>query len=109
MKNILTNSARAMALRLAQGKTMQQITGEIMRKCRIDENGKLWSPSGKCIGWYNRETCIGWCNLKGYRELKGYEPQNTAFDGEYEYDDADLTQYDEVDLAEFYDVETEDE
>lgn len=107
--NILQKGTRAVAMKLAQGKSMQQIAGEIMRKCRLDENGKLWSPSGKCIGWYNRTTGVGWCNLKGYRELKAYEPQNTSIDGEYEYDDADLTEYDEVDLAEFYDIETDEE
>lgn len=98
---ILKKTARKVSMKLAQGKKMQEIANIIMSRSHLDENGKLWSPNGKCIGWYNRETGIGWCNLKGYKELLKDIPEPA--------NDEDYENYDEVDLAEYLEQEYEEE
>lgn len=87
---IFKKTTRKMAMKLAQGEKMRQITHVIMSRSTL-KDGKLYSPSGKCIGWYNQETGVGWCNMKGYKELLQSE---TANDDDYEnYDSVDLTEY----------------
>ena len=68
--NITKPIVRKISMKIAKNKSMQNITNVIMSKCTLDENGKLWSPSGMCVGWYNPETGVGWCNMAGYKELK---------------------------------------
>lgn len=87
---ILKKATKKVAMKLAQGDKLQQIASIIMSRSTL-QNGKLYSPSGKCIGWYNPETGVGWCNLKDYKELLQSE---TANDDDYEnYDSVDLTEY----------------
>ena len=98
--NTVKRLSRKVAMGIAKTKSMQEITQLIFSHSIIDENGKLWSPSGKCIGWYNSEWGVGWCNLKGYKELKNLA-QTPKFEGEDLYDEVDLEEY----LALDYDAE----
>ncbi|MBO5435332.1 hypothetical protein J6A31_05905 [bacterium] len=65
----------------------------IMSRSEI-RDGKIYSPSGKKIGWFNQKTGIGWCNLKGFNEIKDLAPN---------YPEFDPTDYDEVDFNEYFD------
>lgn len=90
--DIMKNATRRIASSLSKNKSMQKIVETIFSHSTLDENGKLWSPSGKCIGWYNRETGVGWCNLKDYKDMKNTQP-NPNTEDDYAYDTVDLEEY----------------
>ena len=45
---------------------------------------ELYHPvSNRKIGWYNPSTGVGWCDAKGYEELKAYAQKEEEIENEF--------------------------
>ena len=101
METIKSNAAKVMLATMPKkahslaGKaetTRPNCTTNLMSHAEM-RDGKIYIPgTDDCIGWYNTQKNIGWCDPKGYERLLAYiqsQSVETSCPDDDDYDESD--------------------